>query len=30
VSYPVGKTMEKIYAIPELDPFLADRLQDGR
>jgi predicted phosphodiesterase len=30
VSYPVEKTMEKIYAIPELDPFLADRLQDGR
>jgi predicted phosphodiesterase len=30
VGYPVGKTMEKIYAIPELDPFLADRLQDGR
>jgi diadenosine tetraphosphatase ApaH/serine/threonine PP2A family protein phosphatase len=30
VNYPVEKTMEKIYAIPELDPFLADRLQDGR
>jgi len=30
VGYPVEKTMEKIYAIPELDPFLADRLQDGR
>ncbi len=30
VAYPVAKTMEKNYAIPELDPFLADRLQDGR
>jgi predicted phosphodiesterase len=30
VGYPVAKTMEKIYAIAELDPFLADRLQDGR
>ena len=30
VGYPVEKTMEKIYKIPELDPFLADRLQDGR
>ena len=30
VPYPVEKTMEKIYAVPELDPFLADRLRDGR
>jgi diadenosine tetraphosphatase ApaH/serine/threonine PP2A family protein phosphatase len=30
VPYSVQKTMEKIYAIPELDPFLADRLQEGR
>jgi diadenosine tetraphosphatase ApaH/serine/threonine PP2A family protein phosphatase len=30
VSYPVEKTMEKIYAIAELDPFLADRLREGR
>jgi diadenosine tetraphosphatase ApaH/serine/threonine PP2A family protein phosphatase len=30
VNYPVEKTMEKIYAISELDPFLADRLREGR
>ena len=30
VEYPFQKTMEKIYAIPELDPFLGDRLQEGR
>jgi predicted phosphodiesterase len=30
VPYPVEKTMEKIYAIAELDPFLADRLREGR
>ena len=30
VSYPVEQTMEKIYAVPELDPFLADRLREGR
>jgi len=30
VSYPVERTMEKIYAIAELDPFLADRLREGR
>jgi diadenosine tetraphosphatase ApaH/serine/threonine PP2A family protein phosphatase len=30
VVYPVEKTMEKIYAVPELDPFLADRLREGR
>lgn len=30
VNYPVEKTMEKIYAIAELDPFLADRLREGR
>ncbi|MEX2177012.1 MAG: metallophosphoesterase family protein [Pirellulaceae bacterium] len=30
VQYAVQTTMAKIYAIPELDPFLADRLQDGR
>jgi len=30
VPYPVGTTMAKIHAIPELDPFLADRLQEGR
>ena len=30
VAYPVEKTMEKIYAVAELEPFLADRLKDGR
>jgi diadenosine tetraphosphatase ApaH/serine/threonine PP2A family protein phosphatase len=30
VPYPVEKTMAKIHAVPELDPFLADRLQEGR
>ena len=30
VPYPVEQTMAKIYAIPELDPFLADRLKEGR
>jgi predicted phosphodiesterase len=30
VPYPVERTMEKIYAIDQLDPFLADRLKDGR
>jgi predicted phosphodiesterase len=30
VAYPVEKTMAKIHAVPELDPFLADRLKDGR
>jgi diadenosine tetraphosphatase ApaH/serine/threonine PP2A family protein phosphatase len=30
VPYPVEKTIEKIYAVPELDPFLGDRLRDGR
>ena len=30
VSYPVEKTAEKIYGVPELDPFLGDRLREGR
>ena len=30
VPYAVEKTAEKIYGIPELDPFLGDRLRDGR
>ncbi|MFW6279714.1 MAG: metallophosphoesterase family protein [Planctomycetota bacterium] len=30
ISYPVETTAEKIRAIPELDPFLADRLLEGR
>ena len=30
VEYPFEKTIEKIYATPELDNFLGDRLRDGR
>jgi diadenosine tetraphosphatase ApaH/serine/threonine PP2A family protein phosphatase len=30
VSYPVEKTIEKIHGVPELDPFLGDRLREGR
>jgi len=30
VAYDVNKTVDKIYAIPELDNFLGDRLRDGR
>jgi len=30
VPYPVEETAKKIYAIPELDDFLGDRLRDGR
>ena len=30
VPYPFEKTAEKIYAIAELDPFLGDRLKEGR
>ncbi len=30
VEYPLEKTIEKIYAIAELDNFLGDRLRDGR
>lgn len=30
IAYPFEKTAEKIYAIPELDNFLGDRLKDGR
>ncbi|HVW00220.1 MAG TPA: metallophosphoesterase family protein [Planctomycetaceae bacterium] len=30
VEYDVEKTIAKIYAIPELDNFLGDRLRDGR
>ena len=30
VSYPLDKTIQKIYAVPELDNFLGDRLRDGR
>ncbi len=30
VEYPAEKTIEKIYAVPDLDNFLGDRLRDGR
>jgi len=30
VDYPYDTTIEKIYAIPELDNFLGDRLREGR
>lgn len=30
VPYPLERTIEKIYAIPELDRFLGDRLREGR
>jgi predicted phosphodiesterase len=30
VSYDTARTREKIHAIPELDNFLGDRLQEGR
>ena len=30
VPYEVEKTAAKIYAISELDPFLGDRLKEGR
>jgi predicted phosphodiesterase len=30
VEYPCEETASKIYAIPELDNFLGDRLRDGR
>lgn len=30
VSYPLERTIEKIYAITELDNFLGDRLREGR
>lgn len=30
VEYPLENTIAKIYAIPELDNFLGDRLRDGR
>lgn len=30
LEYDFEKTIEKIYAIPELDNFLGDRLRDGR
>ena len=30
VEYPVEETAAKIRAIPDLDPFLAERLEEGR
>lgn len=30
VEYPVEQTIRKIYAVPELDNYLGDRLRDGR
>jgi diadenosine tetraphosphatase ApaH/serine/threonine PP2A family protein phosphatase len=30
VEYPVEETIRKIYAIPDLDNYLGDRLRDGR
>jgi hypothetical protein len=30
VEYPLDETIKKIYAIPDLDNFLGDRLRDGR
>jgi len=30
VEYPLDQTAAKIYAIPELDDFLGDRLREGR
>jgi predicted phosphodiesterase len=30
VPYPLEQTIAKIYAIPELDDFLGDRLREGR
>lgn len=30
VEYPMDTTVQKIRAIPELDPFLAERLQHGK
>ncbi|MGH7137556.1 MAG: metallophosphoesterase family protein, partial [Pirellulales bacterium] len=30
VEYPFEKTIAKIYATPELDNFLGDRLREGR
>lgn len=30
VEYDIDKTVEKIYAVPDLENFLGDRLRDGR
>jgi hypothetical protein len=30
LAYDHEKTIQKIYAIPELEPFLGDRLRQGR
>jgi len=30
LEYPMERTIEKIYDVPELDNFLGDRLKEGR
>ena len=30
VEYDIETTIKKVYAVPELDNFLGDRLRDGR
>jgi diadenosine tetraphosphatase ApaH/serine/threonine PP2A family protein phosphatase len=30
LPYDLEKTIQKIYAIPDLEPFLGDRLRQGR
>ena len=30
VEYDIDTTVRKIYAVPELENFLGDRLRDGR
>ena len=30
IEYPLDRTIQKIYDIPELDNFLGDRLREGR
>jgi diadenosine tetraphosphatase ApaH/serine/threonine PP2A family protein phosphatase len=30
VEYDIESTIKKIYAVPELENFLGDRLRDGR
>jgi len=30
VEYPLDETVEKIYAVPELENFLGDRLRTGQ
>jgi hypothetical protein len=30
VEYDIESTIKKIYAVPDLDNFLGDRLRDGK